>query len=221
MHSTKTEILARLKRSDGASVDDLAASLGLASMTVRQHLVALERDSLIRAEPVRRASGRPHYHYRLTEEGHRQIAQGYDRLVELLVESAGKLDPAAVDGRTPDERRALLFQLAAATLAERHRGDVLPLAPMQRGERIAELLRSYGGFSDCHQNGQGFELRDFNCVFRNAAETNGACAWHETLLTELTNTPPVPVSPSDDCVACCRYIISVPTDPTTFPGSDA
>ena len=210
MHSTKTEILARLKRTDGASVDDLAVSLGLAPMTVRQHLMALERDGLIGVEAVRRSNGRPHYCYRLTEEGNRSIAQGYDRLVELLVESAGNLEPAALHGRSPEERRALLFKLAAATLAGRQRAEVLSLPPMARGERIAEILRAYGGFSDCHQNGQGFELRDFNCVFRSAAPTTVACEWHETLLEGLTNTPPLAVSPSDDCVACCRYIIPVP-----------
>jgi len=36
MHSTKTEILTLLKRSDGATVDDLSTSIGLASMTVRR-----------------------------------------------------------------------------------------------------------------------------------------------------------------------------------------
>ena len=44
MHSTKNEILALLKRSDGASVEELSTALGFASMTVRQHLTALERD---------------------------------------------------------------------------------------------------------------------------------------------------------------------------------
>ena len=63
MHNTKTEILALLKRSDGATVDDIATSLSLASMTVRQHLTALQRDALIQAQEVRRATGRPHYLY--------------------------------------------------------------------------------------------------------------------------------------------------------------
>jgi predicted ArsR family transcriptional regulator len=210
MHSTKTEILALLKRSDGATVDDLAVSLGLAAMTVRQHLVALERDDLVGAEAVRRTTGRPHYSYRLTEEGHRRIAQGYDRLVELLVESAGKLEAAAIDGQPPENRRALLFKLAASALADRHRSTVRSLPPRDRGERIAEILRSYGGFSDCHQNGDGFELRDFNCVFRTTGRGDGPCEWHETLLVELTGTAPQTIVPSDDCVACCRYIIATP-----------
>jgi len=59
MHSTKTEILAHLKRNDGSTVDGIASSLNLAPMTVRQHLMALERDGMVRAEEVRRFVGRP------------------------------------------------------------------------------------------------------------------------------------------------------------------
>jgi predicted ArsR family transcriptional regulator len=210
MHSTKSEILARLKRFDGATVDDLAGSLGLAPMTIRQHLTALERDDLIRAKAVRRTTGRPHYRYQLTDEGHRQIAQGYDRLVELLVDAAGSLEPAAMAGLDAGGRRALLFRLAAATLAARHRADVVSLPTGERGERVAEILRAYGGFSDSHTTGEAYELRDFNCVYRGTmvnGAVNGRCEWHETLLTELLDTEPLAIEPSDDCPACCRYMI--------------
>src|SRR5579859_6372492 len=47
MHSTKSQILAALKRQGGCSVDELAVTLGLAPMTVRQHLATLERDALV------------------------------------------------------------------------------------------------------------------------------------------------------------------------------
>jgi predicted ArsR family transcriptional regulator len=211
MHSTKSEILARLKRFDGATVDDLAGSLGLAPMTIRQHLTALERDDLIRAKAVRRTTGRPHYRYELTDEGHRQIAQGYDRLVELLVDSAGSLEPAEMAGLDAGGRRALLFRIAATTLAGRHRADVLSLPRDERGERVAEILRSYGGFSDSHTTGDAVELRDFNCVYRGTVvngAVNGRCEWHETLITELLGAAPLAVEPSDDCPACCRYMIA-------------
>jgi predicted ArsR family transcriptional regulator len=228
MHTTKSEILARLKRFDGATVDDLAGSLGLAPMTIRQHLTALERDDLIRAKAVRRTTGRPHYRYELTDEGHRQIAQGYDRLVELLVDAAGSLEPQEMAGLDADARRALLFRIAASALAVRCRNDVVSLPAAERGERIAEILRAYGGFSDAHVAGDAVELRDFNCVYRGAmadGAVNGSCEWHETLLSELFGATPLAVEPSDDCPACCRYVIrpSMPTtiEPTTETRSRA
>lgn len=209
MHSTKTEILARLKRSDGATVDELASSLGLAAMTVRQHLTALERDTLIHAEEVRRATGRPHYRFTLTDEGHRQLASGYDRLAALLVDVAGVIEPAELIGQSPNERRAHLFRTAALTLAERHRSDVLALSGSERIARIAELLQGHGGFPDWHQIEGAWEVRDFSCVYRSSVDTCGPCQWHEPLLETLVGafeaTPP-----AGDCAACCRYVIPNP-----------
>ena len=94
MHSTKTEILAHLKRHDGSTVDGIASSLNLAPMTVRQHLTALERDGAVQASrrcvapPAARTSS-----YRLTAEGHRRVSDGYDRLLALLVEQVGLIEP--------------------------------------------------------------------------------------------------------------------------------
>ncbi|MBF6601213.1 MAG: DUF3489 domain-containing protein [Dehalococcoidia bacterium] len=207
MHTTKTEILALLKRSDGATVDEIASALGLASMTVRQHLTALERDALVGAAEVRRATGRPHYRYSLTEDGHRNVAQGHDRLVSLLVEAAGSLEPADVDGATPGERRGRLFHVAAIMLAARHRGDVLGLTGPERAGRVVAILRAHGGFAEWHDLTGGWELRDFSCVYRGNVDGNGPCRWHEPFLGALLGAGVQSVPPTDDCAACCRYMI--------------
>jgi predicted ArsR family transcriptional regulator len=207
MHSTKTEILALLKRSDGAAVDEIASSLGLASMTVRQHLTALERDALVSASEVRRATGRPHYRYALTEDGHRQVAQGYDRMVALIVEAAGTDGASA--GATADERRAHLFRTAALSLAERHRGEVASLAGERRATRIVEILQAHGGFADWQARDEGFEVRDFSCIYRTHVDGCGPCQWHEPFLSALLGEPVAPAPETDDCAACCRYLISI------------
>ncbi len=202
MHSTKTEILALLKRSDGASVDEISASVGLASMTVRQHLTALERDDLVRAQEVRRATGRPHFRYRLTDNGHRSISQGYDRLVALLVDAVG------VENGTVEGARRDLFRRAAEALAGRHRVEIEMLAGKERVERIVAILRSHGGFAEFHELEGAFELRDFSCVFRSILGSAGPCEWHETflLITLGEGVEPAP-APGDGCAACCRYTI--------------
>jgi predicted ArsR family transcriptional regulator len=207
MHSTKTEILTLLKRSDGATVDDLSTSIGLASMTVRQHLIALERDALVRAEEVRRATGRPHFRYRLTDEGHRRISDGYDRLVALLIEEAGTLDPADLVDPTPEARRNALVRRAAQALALKHRTDVLALDGAARMERIVDILRTYGGFAEFHPHDEGFELRDFNCIIRENVGA-GPCEWHHTFLDEVLDVPVrLEQRPEDGCAACCRYVV--------------
>ena len=51
MNDTKGEILALLKRTGGHSVNELASTLTLAPITIRQHLTRLERDGLLLSEP--------------------------------------------------------------------------------------------------------------------------------------------------------------------------
>ncbi len=203
MHSTKTEILALLKRSDGASVDEISSSLGLASMTVRQHLTALERDDLVRGQEVRRPTGRPHFRFRLTEDGHRSISAGYDRLLVLLVTAAGDLN-----GGAPDGVRRELFRRSAEALAAKHRAEVDAAAGGERLDRIVAILRAHGGFAEYHQLPDAFEVRDFNCVFRSTVGGDGPCEWHEPFLrAALDQTVEAAPEPGDSCAACCRYIV--------------
>jgi predicted ArsR family transcriptional regulator len=207
MHSTKNDILALLKRNDGSTVDELASSLNLAPMTVRQHLMALERDDLVRSEEVRRATGRPHYCFRLTGDGHRRVADGHDRLLALLVEEVGSLEPADI-AATPGARRARLFRGAAARLAERYRGEMLALSGAAQMDRLVDILRAHGGFADWHEVDGGFELRDFACVYRATVGFGGPCDWHEAVLSLLIDSPARAGDALTDCAVCCRYIVS-------------
>jgi predicted ArsR family transcriptional regulator len=208
MHSTKTEILALLKRSDGASVDEISSALGLASMTVRQHLTALERDGLARGQEVRRPSGRPHFRFRLTDDGHRRVADGYDRLLVLLVTAVGDLD-----GGSPEGVRRALFRRAAESLAARHRAEFDSLPAAERLDRVVAVLRAHGGFAEYHQvadgrDGGAFEIRDFSCVFRSTVGGDGTCEWHEPFLRAALGDAIAPApEPGDPCAACCRYVV--------------
>lgn len=207
MHSTKTEILALLKRNDGSTVDELASSLGLAPMTVRQHLTALERDLLVRAEEVRRQTGRPHHLYRLTVDGHRSCSDGHDRMLALLVEQVGSLEPADVADIAPGARRARLFHNAAISLAERHGPDVRALTGVDRIAKAVAILRAHGGFAEWHDLGEAWEVRDFACVYRAVVGGGGACDWHETFLSSLLNVPIEIAESPTACADCCRYLI--------------
>lgn len=208
MHSTKHEILTLLKRNDGSTVDELASSLEFAPMTVRQHLITLERDGLVRTEEVRRATGRPHYRYRLTNEGHRRIADGHDRVLALFVEQAGLLEPADIAGFAPEDRRRRLFVRAATSLAERYRRDVHGLSGGAQADRIVSILQSHGGFADWIEAGDAYELRDFSCVYRDTIGGDGPCVWHETFLSGVIDAEIRVADGPANCAVCCRYIIS-------------
>jgi predicted ArsR family transcriptional regulator len=177
-------------------------------MTVRQHLIALERDALVRAEEVRRATGRPHFLYRLTDEGHRRISDGYDRLVALLLDEAGCLEPGDLVEPTAEARRNALVRRAARALAGKHRQELASLSGAARMERIVAILKTYGGFAEFHEHADGFELRDFNCIIRENVGS-GPCEWHQTFLSEALDAPVrLEQRPEDGCALCCRYVIA-------------
>ena len=213
MHSTKTEILAHLKRNDGSTVDGIASSLNLAPMTVRQHLTALERDRAVRVEEVRRPTGRPHYRYLLTEDGHRRLSDGYDRLVALLIEQTGVLEPNGA--HTADDRRERLFRAAAKALAAQYLNEMRGLSAAGQAERAVAILRQHGGFTEFHELEGAHEIRDFGCVYRETVSRSGPCAWHETFLSTLLQVEIRAAESLSDCAVCCRYIVHTQAAATT------
>jgi predicted ArsR family transcriptional regulator len=124
MRTTKSEILSHLKRSGGSSVEELATSLGLARMTVRQHLATLERDALVSSREVRRATGRPHYAFSLTDRGEEAFPKRYDRLAGLILEEVSLLDGAEIAGLTPAQKRRLLFDRMVGRLHSQYEAKV-------------------------------------------------------------------------------------------------
>ena len=113
VRSTKSQILALLKRSAGCTVDELASALELARMTVRQHLATLERDNLIIAREVRRPTGRPHFVYSLTDKGEETFPKRYDHLADMLIDEVGFLDSSEIEGLS-----RMTFVVDATTDAE-------------------------------------------------------------------------------------------------------
>jgi predicted ArsR family transcriptional regulator len=211
MHPTKKQILDHLKRYGDASVDDLARALGLARITVRQHLMALERDRLVTSREVRRSSGRPHHLYALSAAGHDAYPKRYDRLALLLLEEAGRLDAAALAGLSAGEkRRALLGQAlerAAAHYLPHLEGRPLP----QRVAALARLMSEEGALAEWQHTEEGFEIRDYNCLYFQVARAHQeVCQWHLDLLARLLGRPVHCHQFMAQGAHCCRFVVEAP-----------
>jgi predicted ArsR family transcriptional regulator len=210
MTGTKGEILALLKRNGGHSVGELAAALRLAPITVRQHLTRLQRDGLVVSERSNRPQGRSSYTYRLTAKAHAAaFPRRSDRLAELLVREIGLLEAEDITGRSAQEKVSVVLQRLAERLAE----DFAPLVQSwQLQERVAfvtEVMHADGGFAEWGAVAEGYEIRDFNCLFaRLMQDTSEAevCEWHRTFLTRMLGAE-VQVSPCPDAARCCRFIV--------------
>ena len=210
MQTTKQQLLVLLKRTGSVTVEEAAGALAVASMTARQHLINLERDGLVVAENVKRATGRPHYLYSLTPKGEEMFPRRYDLLAQVLLDEVGALDPT--DSKASAGREALAPDPPhRRPIAERYRLQVEGRSLEERVVAVTDILHLIGGFAEWYRIGDGFEIRDYNCVFARLGRVdeseNSGCDWHVRLLTQLLKWPARHELFVEGRVDCCRYLI--------------
>jgi predicted ArsR family transcriptional regulator len=208
MQTSKHQLLVLLKRTGSVTVEEAAGALNVASMTARQHLVGLERDGLVTTEKVKRATGRPHFLYVMTPKGEDMFPRRYDIFAQVLLEEAGLLSPSEIEGLEPDEKRSLLIQRTADRLAERFRFQVEGRTLEQRVAAVTDVLHLVGGFAEWLHTDDGFEIRDYNCVFaRLVSQQQTDCQWHVRLITQLLKWPVRHELILNGRAECCRYVV--------------
>lgn len=208
MQTTKGRILVHLKRSGGSPVDELATSLSLARMTVRQHLAALERDELVASQEVRRPTGRPHFVYRLTDRGEEMFPKRYDRLAELILEEVARLDGQELADLAPADKKKLLLNKMVERLIARYEPKVNGKTLPERVVTVTQILDDEGGFAEWRTVNDGFEITDYNCVYRRVAGSHDElCDWHLALLGRLLGSDVHCSQFMSKGAECCRFVI--------------
>jgi len=186
MQSTKENILAYLKRAGGSSIDALAGEFGLARMTIRQHLAALERDGLVVSHEERGKTGRPRLMYALSDGGEERFPRRYERLAELALQEVSFLDSEEIAGLSPADKKKLLLLKIAERVYQEHEQRVQGKDLAERVRIVTDILREEGGFAEWIPRDEGFEIADHNCVYRRVVESHpDLCEWHVSLLGKL------------------------------------
>jgi len=209
MQSTKSQILAHLKRSGNGTVDGLASTLGLARMTVRQHLAALERDGLVESGEERRRTGRPRMVFSLSDRGQEMFPKRYDRLADLALQEVAFLDAEEIAGRSPQEKKRLLLSKMAERVYVQHARRVEGKSLPERVAAVAQILHEEGGFAEWHREGEAFEIVDYNCVYRRVADSHDdICDWHMELLARLLGQRVGCSQFQSQGAESCRFVVS-------------
>lgn len=211
MQSSKSQILAALKRHGRCSVDELALALSLAPMTVRQHLATLERDDFVASAEERQRLGRPHFVYFLTERGDESFPKRYDRIAIQLLHEVSRLDSKEIAGLSPEEKTALLFDKLADRFISRYRPRMANLRLPQRVAAVVELLQTEGGFAEWAALDDGYEIRDYNCCYRKLmGAEDESCRWHERILAGLLDSRVERRGDAPPAVQLCRFVVDQP-----------
>jgi predicted ArsR family transcriptional regulator len=208
VQTSKTRILAVLKRCGQSSVDDLASALSLAPMTVRQHLTALERDELVTVAERRNGAGRPRHLYSLTERGDAAFPRRYDRFAALLLAELQDLDLDLLAAPGCPDRMGLVLDGLARREAAPHIGRLAELTLSERAQAAAAILHEIGGFAEAVDAPDGVELRDYNCVYRGLRPAeSGPCAWHVRLVPLLMQVPVAEIPAAAGAGRCCSMYV--------------
>jgi predicted ArsR family transcriptional regulator len=149
----------------------------------------------------------------------------YDLLARVLLDEVGEIDPLTFAGMAPHDRRTHLIQRSADRLAERFRFDAESRNLEERIIAVTDVLRTIGGFAEWLRTPDGYEIRDYNCVFASLIDdTVGCCEGHVRLITGLLRWPVTHESMDDGRVRCCRYVVSqtvvAQTDDTHIPSGN-
>ena len=159
---SRAKILGLLREQD-STVRDLATRLGLTNNAVRAHLVALQKEGLVRRGGLQTGTRKPHIVYALTENAIHAFPNAYGRLLRAFVAVLGKqLSPQTLmgylrqlgrelargpaqeaQGKSPTERRRIALNLLVALGGEpslrtndeaaTHRRAILPIGRPDRG----------------------------------------------------------------------------------------
>lgn len=208
IQSSKVRILAVLKRCGPRSVDDLAAALNLAPMTVRQHLTALERDEMVSVAEQRNGAGRPRHLYSLTGLGDTAFPRRYDRFASMLLAEVQDLDGDILVQSERTDRMGQILDRIARREAMPHAERLAPLSVPARAFAAAAVLHEIGGFAEAVETPSGIEIRDYNCVYRGLRpHESEPCAWHSRLVPLLMQGPVHDIPADADAGSCCRMLV--------------
>jgi len=134
--STQQAVLLHMKRGGELTVAELCKILGITSMAVRRHLVALQKEGLIESRMVRQSRGRPTYKYKLTEKAETLFPSGFQNLaidlLDLVFEQSGHKGVMELLTRR-NER-----------MAQRLRSRVDNKTPKERVEEVAKIFTEFG-----------------------------------------------------------------------------
>ncbi len=195
MRRTRQLILEYAKRHGHVTVDGLAAELGVVPVTVRAHISALEKESLLKGEEVHNGrAGRPRIVYSLTEEAERLFPKSYDGLATRLLDTLAE--------RSSDDMRAL-FEDAGARWSSQVSPAIRSKDLDERLNKVSTVLNDEGCDTEWEKQDGLILLRFYNCPYVSVVRDHPEVCSMEKAFLEKTLDMPVEIRQSGPGVNVC------------------
>jgi predicted ArsR family transcriptional regulator len=183
------------------TASEIATKCGLTHNAVRGHLIALQRDGLVREGGLRRSGTRPAVLYELIPRADSALSKAYIPFVANLLRVLGEqMSQAQLDAlmRTVGQRLGAEWPRLHGTLRE-------------RVEAAALLLEELGALTDIENWDGGFVLRGYGCLLGEAVHGRPeVCRAVESLLAHLIEAPVKECCERGEHPRCCFEISPPP-----------
>ncbi len=212
MESKRAQILSIIQRRDGASVDELAEELGLASATVRRHLDILQRDGLVGFVEAHGGVGRPRYVYSLTHAGQELLPREYNRLAQRFMHEvanlgAGELKEMA-SGRSLVD---LVVRRIAGNKAEQYAGQLAGEDFDGTVQGATRILNQEHYAADAQEVPAGYRIRLHNCPYQEVADSHHElCSLETEFIRNLVKCSVVQEATKVEGAASCVLLVQRP-----------
>ena len=192
------EFLNELHRLGPRTVQDICGSVGVTATAIRQRLWRLQASGFVARELVRASRGRPHYVYRVTEKGLRQLGDNYGDLALILWREIRNIPD-------PEIRRTITSRIRDALAARLGRFGEGQLNDRLR--RLGDSLRSRGYDVEVKSEGALPILRENNCPYQELAEEDrGICGLEREVFEQALGTDVRLTQCCLDGHNCCEFV---------------
>ncbi len=205
MKGTRGEIVELLRRQGEMTIHALMEHVAVAPAALRRHLDILAAEGTVEYRAVKQATGRPYYAYRLTERAREQLATGYPRLMERVIEEAAAL-PRLGDGAAILDT---IFTGISDRIVAEHRPQIHGQTMQDRVDSVTVALREEGILEGWSKQPDGIHLYNGNCPYRRAARaSSGRCCDSERrAIALLLDTDVEQVGRIAEGRPVCEYIV--------------
>ena len=184
----------------GMSIEDIAGQLGISRNAVKQHIVNLENEQLVKKDTLKSTRGRPSQNYALTELGINYFPKQYAWFCNLLLTEL----KAEMKEEAFKEFMGRLGTKLAATLMP----QFIDKTPPERIKRLIEVMQTLGYHAILNTDSPDPIIKASNCVYHDLAQQNPElCEFDRALISALLDKPieQTACMAQKDC--SCKFLI--------------
>lgn len=196
--NTRGEILGEIKKSGEISIPELTKKLNIVTNAVRGHMVLLEKENLVAYKWVRQKRGRPLKIYKLSEDAEAHFPKKYDYLLNEIIKEITYIEGSEK------------LQQILTSMSKRWANEIkskLRLTGLTFDEtlnRYVDYLNEQGYLASLQKNNHGYNLLNYNCIYRNTARNNREiCSIVPSILQELIDAKVSVITTIFDGTPCC------------------